>query len=633
MNEFPLNMPAKGELVMDNLAFLRYGADFWLYVTLLFWFLSLYFSLEGKHLAYRRSLNQRVWLGASLICVLKTGKHLLELCLFYFDFLNIPSVTWTLHLGAVVTAVSVFFLTFPKVETAPKARRKLISGCLLVLAADFVFTVMATNFWSRDALAEAPFPELQAVVGIGGQVLISLGVLIFIAIQTERLRIDQRASRLYLDGIVIVIFLSLTYFTCGQVYDQTLKEKTAHALELVQNAVVATPDPEILLLRGVPEDLENVAFQKVYTTLARFRDINPAVEKIYLWTIRGDDFVVLADSSRREVQLPGVTPEKATERDLRIFNGSQAQIFGPFRADWGSYVCVNERIFIHGTQDVFCWMRLDLTTKDWMSTFASRRLLIMSAATLLCILGLLSNHYRLRTQDAIMLERGKQQAAEEERLRVGRDLHDDLGQLLSAINIQSTILASEIDPEAKAARRSRELCVLTQKAVVTTQEMARGLVPEDGDFAVTFRKYCQGIANGLSITCNAHDHIEDIMLPREVRVALMRVTQESMNNAVKHGKATIIDITLTIVGGSLRMELEDNGGGFQRWERQSGLGTSVMRARVEELGGTFSLGSTPGSGVVVCCTFPERWIEEGTKTRRGLRPQRGGYEPRVRASR
>lgn len=621
MNEFPLNMPAQGKLVMDNLALLRYGADFWIFLTLLFWFLSFYFSLEGRHLAYRRSLNQRVWLGASLICVLKAVKHLMELCVFYFSFLNIPMVTWTIHLGAVLLAVSVFFVTFPKVETAPKARRRLISSCLIVLALDFVFTMLATNWWGKDALVNAPFPKVQAIVGIGGQVLISLGVLIFIALQTERLRIDQRRPRLYLDGALILCILGLTYYTCGVVYRQTLKEKISHARELIQNAAVVTPAPEVLDLRGLPEDVENLAFRKVQSTLARFRDINPMIEKIYLWTIRDGDFVVLVDGSRRDVQLPGPAPEKASRRDLDIFAASAPQIFGPFRAAWGSYVCVNDRVFIPGGDAVFCWIRLDLTTKDWLGTFASRRLLIMSAGTLLCILGLLSNHYRLRTQDAIMLERGKQQAEEEERLRMGRNLHDDLGQLLSAINIQSTILFSEIDPETKGARRSRELCALTQKAVVSVQEMARGMVPEDGDFAISFRKYCQGIANSLSVTCSVIDEIEDIVLPREVRVALMRISQESMNNAVKHGKATEIAITLDLSGFDLRMEIVDNGRGFQRWERQSGLGTSVMRARVEELGGTFSLSSAPGSGVVVSCILPGHRIGDGYKTRRGVVPR------------
>jgi signal transduction histidine kinase len=490
-----------------------------------------------------------------------------------------------------------------------RARAGLVAGGLAVVSLDFVLTLAATNFWAQDGIVAAAHPVLQTAVGINGQVLLALGVLIFVAWQTQRLRIEQHTSHFLAEGLALIAIVALTFLLCRVLYTEALKGATARELELAQNAVLAVPHSEALQIRGTSQDAGNAAYLHVQAHLTRFRDANPSIEEIFLWTIRNGEFVSLACSDRRDGDNipPGHIFGRANTRDLASYGLQEPWRAGPFRGHDGFFTTVNERITVPGSDETFCWMRMDFNTRNWLSGFASRRILLMAAATLLCLVVLVGSNYRLRALDDIIVERGKQLAAEAERSRLGRDLHDDLGQLLSAINIQTSILAEEFDPESELGIRSRELGTLTQRAVEATRELAHGLVPEDGNFSITFRQFCQRIAQSLSVACEVDDRIEDLPLRRDVRVALMRVSQESINNATRHGHAKRIEIKLWMEKGALRLQIADNGSGIQRQERQAGLGTSVMRARIEEVGGAFSLESIPGSGVTVQCAIPEKF--------------------------
>lgn len=601
---FPFELPARGEEVLNDLAFLDSAADFWIFVSFLCWFLSFNLALEGRLLAHRRSTNQTVWLGGALIFALQAIKSLQELLVFSFETLRAPQVNVVLQAVFLAGAAIIFLLVLPR-ELSPRHRWGTILAVLALLLIDFGLTLAATNFWARDGLMGATYPILQAALGIHGQVLLSLGVLIFVAWQMQRLRIDQHASHFLTEGLALVAIVAVTFLLCRFLYAEALAGKTSREMELAQNAVLAIPLSEALQLQGKPQDAGTEAYRRVQAHLSRIREANPAIEGIFLWAIHDNELVILAGSSGHHPDVPpGHVLDRASARDLAAYSLDEPWRAGPFRDSRGFITSVNDRITYPGSDRTFCRVQIDFNTRNWLSAFTSRRILVMAAATMLCLLVLGGSNYRLRRLDDIKVERGKQLAAEAERVRLGRDLHDDLGQLLSAINIQSSILAEEFDPKTEPGQRGRELCALTQRAVESTREIARGLVPEDGDFSITFRKYCQQIAHSLSVECEVEEDLDEVSLRREVRVALMRVSQESINNAVKHGKATRIDVRIGLDDGALKMSIADNGSGFRRWERRPGIGTSVMRARIEELGGQFVLDSKPGAGVVVRCAIP-----------------------------
>jgi len=95
---------------------------------------------------------------------------------------------------------------------------------------------------------------------------------------------------------------------------------------------------------------------------------------------------------------------------------------------------------------------------------------------------------------------------------------------------------------------------------------------------------------------------EVLELPTRLEIALYRIAQEALNNALKHAAATAITVTLRRAGDQLILEISDNGKGFIVAEvaAQGGLGLSTMRERAEQAGGTLTIQATPGQGATVC---------------------------------
>jgi signal transduction histidine kinase len=91
-----------------------------------------------------------------------------------------------------------------------------------------------------------------------------------------------------------------------------------------------------------------------------------------------------------------------------------------------------------------------------------------------------------------------------------------------------------------------------------------------------------------------------------VRLALVRVFQESLHNALEHGAATHIDVELAADPGEVTISVSDNGVGFVPSARAVGSGLDGMRARASELGGTFALVASPGGGARVRFTLPRQ---------------------------
>ncbi|MBI1878192.1 MAG: sensor histidine kinase, partial [Chloroflexi bacterium] len=97
-------------------------------------------------------------------------------------------------------------------------------------------------------------------------------------------------------------------------------------------------------------------------------------------------------------------------------------------------------------------------------------------------------------------------------------------------------------------------------------------------------------------------HTDDMLdLPRQVEEALYHITQEALNNALKHAAATAVTVWIGATGGRIELEVTDNGSGFDLniAESQGGLGLTSMRERVEKLDGVLTVLSTPGGGTKV----------------------------------
>jgi len=203
------------------------------------------------------------------------------------------------------------------------------------------------------------------------------------------------------------------------------------------------------------------------------------------------------------------------------------------------------------------------------------------------------------------LEKELIDAGERERLRVGRDLHDDLGQLLSGIAFLSSAVEKKLSaqslPEAAAAKEIRSL---VQDAIAKTHRLSLGLTPMtigEGGFLTAIQELAAMTERVFGVMCGVEcDQL--LVVDRPVAATnLYRIVQESISNAVRHGRAHSIAISVALRGNQLTLTVRDDGVGLGTSpSAREGLGLSIMKHRVEQLGGTLEIQGDGGGTTIVC---------------------------------
>jgi signal transduction histidine kinase len=199
-------------------------------------------------------------------------------------------------------------------------------------------------------------------------------------------------------------------------------------------------------------------------------------------------------------------------------------------------------------------------------------------------------------------------AQEEERIRIARELHDDLGQ-------QAAVLASQIS----ALTRSRQLrtprlrCVLAdanrnvQELAASIHDLSHQLHPPKLKLlglVRTLGALCRDVSKQTRIRVRFRASEVPADVPERIALCIYRVTQEAVQNAVKHSGAREIGVELTGEAGALTLDIVDRGRGFDPSALGTGLGLLSMRERVELNGGRFEIASTPGDGTRIEAMLP-----------------------------
>lgn len=199
-------------------------------------------------------------------------------------------------------------------------------------------------------------------------------------------------------------------------------------------------------------------------------------------------------------------------------------------------------------------------------------------------------------------------AARREQERLGRDMHDALGQELTGIALMARnieLRAGRTAPDLVTA--AHELSSGCARAAQAARSIARGLLlPGDltGDLATALRQLAARVPASAGVAVSAHV-VDGLTLSEEVTTSLYRITQEALNNALKHSHAAKLRISLTRQGpDQARLCIEDDGVGTAacRFDDEGGLGLQTMRYRAELIGGQFACESAPGRGTRITCT-------------------------------
>lgn len=196
-----------------------------------------------------------------------------------------------------------------------------------------------------------------------------------------------------------------------------------------------------------------------------------------------------------------------------------------------------------------------------------------------------------------------------ERKRIGRDLHDSLGQELAGISCLGESLARRLESENhKESSVATRIASLISEAVAHAKYIVRGLMPVeivDEGLSSALRRLAfetSELSNiDCSFECEEHSPVHD----NDVATNLYRIAQEAIANAIKHGGGDVIRISLRVADLVGELRVEDNGCGLPVTGGDKGMGLRTMRYRTEMCGGALRVESVPGKGTTVCCSFED----------------------------
>ncbi|MCZ2146291.1 MAG: histidine kinase [Bryobacterales bacterium] len=209
---------------------------------------------------------------------------------------------------------------------------------------------------------------------------------------------------------------------------------------------------------------------------------------------------------------------------------------------------------------------------------------------------------------------------EEERARISRELHDEIGQALATLRMEISRaegIARERLPEV-AARLERARG-LAEKTVHTVRDMCSLLRPsllDDLGLGAALEWLAEDFMARVGVSCSLHQSALSEDLPDPVKTCVYRVVQESLHNCEKHAYASAVHVNVTRTESSLSVSVEDNGVGFViheelRTPSKGCYGILGMQERAAALGGTLDVTSSPGSGAKIRLVLPlNRAVEE-----------------------
>lgn len=208
-----------------------------------------------------------------------------------------------------------------------------------------------------------------------------------------------------------------------------------------------------------------------------------------------------------------------------------------------------------------------------------------------------------------------QNVREQERSRISRELHDELGQALTGMRLEVSWLGGRLKtdhPElARKVTTIKELIDQTVAAVRRISAELRPLVLDDLGFAAAATWYADQFAARTGLLVNLHLPAADPPKGGAVATALFRILQESLTNIARHAEARTVDIDLDYAGGQWYLGIGDDGRGFADGDApRPGIGLIGMAERAQILGGSFAISARPGRGTRLEIRIPDTPNEE-----------------------
>lgn len=210
-----------------------------------------------------------------------------------------------------------------------------------------------------------------------------------------------------------------------------------------------------------------------------------------------------------------------------------------------------------------------------------------------------------------------QQVREDERTLIAREIHDELGQALTAIHLDLASLQKTVSSSAPlraVGDLAKRLSTVTHRIDETIDKVRnisyqiRPSMLDDLGLDSAVQWYIRDFEQRTGIEINLESELKDEILDAEVGTAIFRILQESLTNVARHAKASTVKVSLKRLNGNLQLQVEDNGVGFdeRRLVDSVSLGLVGMRERANAFNGRVSIESHRQKGTSVTVTIPER---------------------------
>jgi PAS domain S-box-containing protein len=260
-------------------------------------------------------------------------------------------------------------------------------------------------------------------------------------------------------------------------------------------------------------------------------------------------------------------------------------------------------------------LRKESSSRDcetsWVTRDGSRRLIAWSSTILPTESG--TPAYIIATGIDITerkrLEKAILEISAEEQRRIGQDLHDGLGQHLTGIAFMSKVQEQKLAEKGLAeAVEAARIVRLVNEAINKTRELAHGLLPVISDsqgLMSALKRWAAEVEDLFNISCSLRADEPVLIHDANMSTHLYRIAQEAVNNAIKHGHAKNIIVSLFADNEYGTLSIENDGASLPALSaNNSGMGMQIMNYRARIIGGSLKVDSGGDRGVTITCRFP-----------------------------
>jgi signal transduction histidine kinase len=203
-----------------------------------------------------------------------------------------------------------------------------------------------------------------------------------------------------------------------------------------------------------------------------------------------------------------------------------------------------------------------------------------------------------------------QYVREEERTRIAREVHDELGQALTGLKLDMSWLATKVARSAKPVQdKVKTMVDHIDETIQTVRRIATELRPGILDslgLVAALEWQANEFTSRSGVACNVTASVDDSQLSQQVTTVFFRIYQEALTNIIRHAKASRVDVRLSDENGALVLTVKDNGRGISEEEiaNTRSIGLVGMRERAMLIGGEIGLQGAPGKGTTMTLRVP-----------------------------